>query len=95
MAYTTLNAYDATTRIPEFKGLMQYGDGFSQDPRYASECENMMTDGGMLQPSASPLLLNAQLEQPIKTLAILHRIWYTGSSEKDIFIAASGGNCTA
>ena len=90
--YSTINAYDADARIPEFRGLMQYGDGINHDPRYAVQAYNMETPAGVLQPAASCLLLEATLTNPIETLARLYRRWYDGEGSKDLLIAASGGN---
>lgn len=90
-SYNTLNAYDANVRIPEFKGLMQYGDGLNSDPRYASEARNLETKGGVLQPVAACEVMPPALPAPIETLALLHRRWHTASDEKNILIAASGG----
>ena len=89
-SYISMGTYDASVRIPEFKGLMQYGDGINTDPRYAVECRNLETPGGVLQPVAAHAVLAPTLPNPIETLAVLHRRWYTGGDEKDILIAASG-----
>ncbi len=91
----TLNTYDAYSRITEFKGLNQYGDGINSDARYATECENMETPGGVLQPAAACVLLPPQLEQPIETLMRLYRRWYTGGEDKTYLVAASGGKLYA
>ena len=90
-SYNTINTYDADARIPEFKGLMQYGDGLKTDPRYATEERNLETKGGVLQPAAACAALAPTLPAPIETLALLHRRWHTASDNKDILIAASGG----
>ena len=92
MAYNAIGAYDARSIYPEFKGLAQYGDHVNTDPRYASEAENMETIGGVLQPCAKCQVLTPQLDSPIETLARLYRRWYTGPDEKELLIAASGGN---
>lgn len=89
-SYTSIGSYDASMQIPEFKGLMQYGDGINTDPRYAVESRNLETPGGVLQPVAAHTVLAPTLPSPIETLAVLHRRWYTGEGEKDILIAASG-----
>lgn len=90
-SFNSVGAYDASSRIPEFRGLMQYGDGINADPRYATDAKNMETTGGVLQPVAACEMLPAELPAPIETLARLHRRWYTGSEDKDILVAASGG----
>ena len=59
MAFVSLNAYDADLRIPEFKGLMQYGDGINADPRTASAAENMDTIGGVIKPMAAASVLTS------------------------------------
>lgn len=90
-SFNSVGTYDATARIPEFRGLMQYGDGINADPRYAMRMRNLETTGGVLQPVAACKELLAELPAPIETLARLHRRWYTGSEDKDILVAASGG----
>lgn len=77
--------------ISEFKGLWQYGQSFSGDPRYAMECENAQTREGVLRPMAACRLLNGALDAPIETLARLHRRWHTQQEEHDVLVAASGG----
>lgn len=89
--FNTIKAYDADAHIPEFRGLMQYGDGINQDPRYAVEAYNMETPAGVLQPAASCTLLTPTLVKPIETLARLYRRWYTGPDSKELLIAASDG----
>jgi hypothetical protein len=93
--YNSIGAYEAQTLIPEFLGLMQHGDGINADPRYAVDVLNMDTPGGVLQPMAACSLLTPSLPQPIETLATLHRRWYTGQDDKNIFIAASDGKLYA
>lgn len=88
-SFVSVGRYDATLRIPQFKGLMQYGDGIDSDPRYAASTKNMETMAGVLQPSAQCELLQATLPHPIETLMYLYRRWYTGNDEKAVFIAAS------
>lgn len=90
-SYVTLNAYDGALRIPEFKGLNQYGDGVGTDPRYAVEARNVLTTEGVLRPVAACELLPASLPKPIQTLAMLHRRWYSADNEHDILIAACDG----
>lgn len=89
--YNSIGAYEATSVIPEFKGLMQYGDGIGTDPRYATEARNLETFGGVLQPAAACTIMTPSLEAPIETLARLYRRWYTGLDSKEILVAASGG----
>lgn len=91
MVYYTINAYDADFRVPQFKGLQQYGDGFNGSPIYATELENMDTPAGVLQPAAAPVEYPVRTPSPIKTLAVLYRRWYTGVEDKTILIAASDG----
>lgn len=91
MGYISMGAYSATLRIPEFKGLMQYGDGMGQDPRYALESVNAQTREGILRPMAGCELLKHTLPQPIETLAMLHRRWYTTDDARDVLIAGCGG----
>lgn len=88
--FNSIGQYEATSLIPEFKGLMQYGDGIDGDPRYSSEAYNAETKGGVLQPAAACTLLTPQLDAPIETLARLYRRWHSGN-DKEILVAASGG----
>ena len=62
MAQYVLNAYDADIFIPEFKGLMQYGDQMGTDLRYSPDCMNVETPGGVLQPS--PLMSSVDIIMP-------------------------------
>ena len=89
--FNSVGTYDASARIPEFRGILQYGDLINADPRYATDARNMETIGGVLQPAAACILKPATLPAPIETLARLHRRWYTGNDSKDILVAASGG----
>ena len=89
--YVSVNEASAAVRIPEFRGLWQYGDGVDSDPRYASECVNALTTQGVLRPMAACEQLTDELADPIETLARLHRRYYTAGSQKDVIIAAAGG----
>lgn len=91
MALTSLGAYNGTVRIPEFKGLNQYGDGVGIDPRYAVESRNVLTTEGVMRPMAECELLPAELPHPIETLALLHRRWYTADDDHDILVASCDG----
>lgn len=90
-----INAYDADVTIPQFKGLMQYGDSLTNDSRYATEVANMETFAGALQPAAACLLLTPVLDSPIETIARLHRRWHTNPLERDLIVGASGGKLYA
>lgn len=89
--YNNVGSYNATTVIPEFKGLMQYGDGFCGNPCYATEAKNVETKGGVLQPAAACTMLSLYLNAPIESLARLYRRWYTGQGSKEVLIAGSNG----
>lgn len=91
-SYVSLGSYSGTLRIPEFKGLNQYGDGIGLDPRFAMEASNALTTEGVLRPMSEHTLLPQTLPSPIETLARLYRRWYTVSDEKEVFIAASDGH---
>lgn len=87
-----MSAYDTSTYIQSFAGLMHYGDGVDSDMRYAREAENVETQGGVLKPMAAPTLMDGTVASKIETLAMLHRRWYTGTDDsQDVLIAASGG----
>lgn len=90
-SYNSIGTYSAVSAYPSFKGLMQYGDGINTDPRYAVDAVNVETVGGVLQPAAACVLLAPKLAQPIKTLARLYRRWYTGTDNREVLVAASGG----
>ena len=89
--YVSMNETQAAVRIPEFGGLWQYGDGVDADPRYAVECVNALTTQGVLRPMAACEQLADTLPDPIETLARLHRRYYAHSEDKDVLIAAAGG----
>ena len=61
MAQYRLNAYDADVFIPEFKGLLQYGDPYNNDLRYSPDCMNVETPGGVLQPA--PLFRGVRIKK--------------------------------
>ena len=88
-----VNAADgkAVVSMPAFRGLLQYGDGVGNDPRYAVECVNALVKEGMLRPMAECEKLPGELKDPIETLARLHRRYHSLDAEKDVLIAASGG----
>ena len=65
MAYVTRSAAGAAMRIPECKGLFQYGDSMGMDPRYAADCCNAYTAQGVLKPMAACRLLMPQTPAPI------------------------------
>lgn len=90
-SYLTLNGYEGTQRIPEFKGLNQYGDGIGTDPRFAVEVSNVVTTEGTLRPAGEHVLLKPVMPAPIETLARLYRRWYAIDSEREVLIAASDG----
>ncbi len=95
-SYNSIGAYSATSLIPSFRGLMQYGDGINADPRFAVEAVNADTPGGVLQPLGLPTrLVGADLDEPIVTLAALHRRWYTSEADRQLLVAASQGKLYA
>ena len=85
------NDGNAVVNIPAFRGLLQYGDGVGNDPRYAVECVNALVKEGLLRPMSECERLPGELKDPIETLARLHRRYHTLDGEKDVLIAASGG----
>lgn len=89
--FVSLGTYDGSLRIPEFKGLNQYGDGIGTDPRYAVEAVNALTTEGVLRPVAACRMLDGALPLPISTIAMLHRRWYTTDNEHDVLIGACNG----
>lgn len=90
-SYFKLHAYDADVWLPEFKGLHQEDESMIPDPRYASECLNVETPHGVLQPHAGFDNLNGEFAQPVGTLARFYRRWYTGTGSKHWLVSASGG----
>lgn len=95
-SFDSIGAYSATSLIPSFRGLMQYGDGIGADPRYAVDAVNADTPGGVLQPLGLPLRLEgSDLDTPIETLAALHRRWYTDAADRQLLVAASQGKLYA
>ena len=91
-SYLSLSNYSGTLRIPEFKGLNQYGDGIGLDPRFAMEASNVLTTEGVLRPMSEHTQMIATLPSPIETLARLYRRWHTTNNEKEVLIAASDGH---
>lgn len=91
MGLISLGAYSGTMRIPDFKGLNQYGDGIGVDPRFAMELTGADTREGILRPMAECELLYPSLASPIETLVLLHRRWHVVDIERDVLIAASDG----
>lgn len=91
MAYVTRNSASATVRIPECKGLFQYGDSVGMDPRYAADCVNALTAQGALKPVAACRLLKPETPAPIQTLARLYRRWYAPDDQHEVLVAAAGG----
>lgn len=91
--YTSIGSYDATAMYPQFRGLLQYGDGINYDPRYATDACNVETPGGVLQPCAECQLLAPELPHPIETLALLHRRHQ--EADRDLLVAASGNRLYA
>ena len=91
MAYVTRSSASGTVRIPECKGLFQYGDGAGMDPRYAVECCNALTAQGVLKPMAACTLLAPETPAPIQTLARLYRRWYAPNDQHEVLVAAAGG----
>lgn len=91
MAYITMNAYDSVLRVPSWKGLYQSGDGFSSDPRYATEAVNVLTRDGYMRPVAPCELFLPELPAPIETFARLYRRWHTEETNHDVLIAACAG----
>ena len=51
--FVSIRSGSATVRIPQFRGLCQYGDGVGSDPRCAVESENTLTAEGVLKPMAA------------------------------------------
>lgn len=95
MGYNAINAYDASSIYPEFRGLQQYSDSPGGDPRYTPDAINMDTTGGQLAPLGMPVQLPGPLASPIETLACLHRRWYTDPQDRDLFVASSQGKLYA
>ncbi len=91
MAYVTRSGASATVRMPECRGLFQYGDGVGMDPRYAADCLNAWTAQGVLKPMAACRLLNPEVPAPICTLARLYRRWYAPNGSHEVLVAAAGG----
>lgn len=91
MGYSSINAYDAVTRIPQFLGLYQYGDTDNGNPCYAKEARNLDTRGGVLMPMAAPATRTGVLTAPIETLMRVVNRWGS-NAQPDILVAASGGS---
>lgn len=90
-SYISFESNRATQRVPEFKGLNQYGDGIGVDPRFATEAVNALTTEGSLRPMGEHIMLPMSLPSPIETLARLYRRWHAVDTEREVLIAASDG----
>ncbi len=78
-------------RIPAFRGLWQRDEYAQGDLRYAAECVNAQTAQGFLRPMAQPQKLPGELPGPIRSLFHMHRRSFAAQREKDVLIAACGG----
>lgn len=86
MAQISINAYDADVFIPEFKGLMQYGDQMGGDLRFSPNCMNVETPGGVLQPSGVFSFMDVGFEEAVSGEATLMRFYNTlPSSWKGVY----------
>ena len=92
VAYTTYAHY---VRTDTFGGIYQEGDGFNVSVRYAAEGKNFDTTGGGLKSMTKGTLLDGEIESPIGTLAMLYRRFYENAEEREVMIAAAGGNLYA
>ncbi|MDR0897358.1 MAG: hypothetical protein LBN04_05825 [Oscillospiraceae bacterium] len=84
-------SYQTTLWMKDFKGLYQDGDGVGTNLSYAVEAVNFSTEGGVLQSAARHQALRAMLNKPIGTLMRLHRRFHTEATERDMLVAAAGG----
>ncbi len=84
-------AQQTTLRIAQFHGLWQRDAKAGGDIRYAAECVNAQTRQGFLRPMAQLEKLPGELPGPIRALFGLHRRYYAAGPEKDVLIAACGG----
>lgn len=84
-------AYSSSVSIKGFDGLNQTGDGFNMNMRYATDMENVDVTGGGFRTVMKALPLAQSLDNPIGTLARLHRRYHAVDSEKDVLVAMSGG----
>ena len=89
--YVTASNGVAVVRIPAFRGLLQYGTDALGDPRFADDCINAYTEQGRLRPAAACEGMDGELKDAIETLSRLHRRFHTADAEKDVLIAAAGG----
>lgn len=81
--------YSTTVQIPSFAGFNQTGDGHNMSMRYAWEMENVNVEGGSFQPMREGLKLPQELDEPIGTLARLHRRY--GEDTGTVLVAISDG----
>lgn len=89
--YITASGSVVAVRIPEFRGLWQYGDSTGADPRYATEVSGALTTQGRLRPMARCAQLAPELPSAVSTLALLYRRWHTEQNRHEVLIAASDG----
>jgi hypothetical protein len=81
--------YSTSVQIPLFSGLNQTGDGYNQKMQYAVELENVNVEGGSFRPMREGLQMAQELDEPIGTLARLHRRY--GQNTGTVLVAISDG----
>jgi hypothetical protein len=82
--------YSTSMVIDSFRGLNQTGDGTNIDIRYATETENVNFHNGTYSPMREGDMIEQTLDNPIGTLAYLHRRYGT-SSDTTVLVAISDG----
>lgn len=81
--------YSTSVQIPSFSGLNQAGDGHNISMQYAVDMENVNVKGGSFQPMREGKLIPQMLDEPIGTLAYLHRRY--GENTGTLLVAISDG----
>lgn len=86
------STYQTSVEIPSFAGINQARDGYNQSLRYAYEMENVNVENGCFSPMREGYQLAQTLENPIGTLAYLHRRYAAANEPKTLLVAVSDGN---
>ena len=83
--------YETSIEIPSFAGINQARNGYNQSPSYAFEMENVNVENGNFAPMREGLEIQQHLENPIGTLAYLHRRYAAENEPKTLLVAISDG----
>ena len=84
-------AYQTNVDLPSFAGIDQSNDGYNMSMRLARFAYNCDFSDGALAPFKLGKSIGVKTQQPIGTLAHLHRRYHVREDEHDILVAISDG----